>query len=154
MRALFNIRTEVRIDQVDAVIFAIQAANARLTANQRHIFLRIQNMFGSTITTNLIVAATFADAGAPQVVASFQRQGIKYRQIFKFNNSALFKKNQLPKSDLDFSQLQWREGMESYHQCLLELSKIQSRVSVRGPECSPAMMQLYRLVDKYMSQPV
>jgi GTPase SAR1 family protein len=127
MRNLFEMRQEVEMDKIDAIVLVVQAANVRLTANQRYICEKIENLFGREIGNNLIVAITFADFGDPPVIRSIQQQGVTFRKFFKFNNSALFDANDDPKKDLRLSKVQWDVTFENFDGLVNYLKELQPR---------------------------
>jgi hypothetical protein len=141
MHGLFEMRADIGMDKVDAVVLVVPAANARLTANQHYICATIEKLFGPEIGRNLVVAATFADFGDPPVIASIQREGITFRRAFKFNNSALFDSNDERKGDMRLSKAQWDSALENFDGLVSFLKELQPRVVLQR-RASPALLAL------------
>jgi hypothetical protein len=131
MSSFFELGSSAGLDKVDAIVFVVQASKARLTANQRYIWGRIRNIFGADIGQNLLIAATFADAGDAQVVASIRSSGIEFVNAMKFNNCALFVTNSGNPADLRLSAMQWTSALDNYAQLIGELTRLQTRTVVR-----------------------
>ena len=113
------------IDQLHGIGFVTQASLARLTPTQKYIFDAVLSIFGKDIIDNIFLMATFADANDPPVVVAAKEAGIPYKESFKFNNSAIFASND--KSDVNFNQLFWEMGTQSFTQFFRSFSKATAR---------------------------
>ena len=60
------------LNTLNAICFVAQSSNARLTANQKYIFISVFDLFGEDVKENLIAILTFCDGGTPQVVSSLE----------------------------------------------------------------------------------
>ena len=81
------------IPALDAVGFVIQSSLPRLTPSQSYVYESVLSLFGKDIAENILVLATFADAGKAKVTAALKEANIPYRKLLKLNNSALFAEN-------------------------------------------------------------
>lgn len=50
-------------------------------------------LFGKDIEDNIVIAATFADGGDPNVIGALKKNKVPTNHLVKFNNSALFADN-------------------------------------------------------------
>ena len=100
------------IDVLHGIGFVAQASLARLTPTQKYIFDSVLSIFGKDIVDNIFLVATFADANAPQVLASARAANIPFKQCFKFNNSALFASSDSDGSE--FNSMFWKMGTGSF----------------------------------------
>jgi hypothetical protein len=123
LKSLFSTDGELGIYQLDAIAFVVQSSNARLTATQKYIFSAILSMFGADAVKNLLVIATFADDGEPQVMHAIREEKINYQRLLKFNNSALFGPN--PAGTDTASSLYWKVGVQGYADLFAALSLLQ-----------------------------
>ena len=59
---------------------------------------------------------TFADASKPPVMTAIEEANIKFKKIFKFNNSALFVSNssRSESQEHDFNSMFWKLGKNSF----------------------------------------
>jgi hypothetical protein len=112
LKSLFETRGVLGLDQLDAIAFVVAASNARLTATQKYIFNAILSIFGRDAIQNLLLIATFADGGEPQVMHAVHEEKITYREVLKFNNSALFARNSTVGQSID--SFYWSIGTSSY----------------------------------------
>ena len=80
-------------------------------------------IFAKNMEDNIIVIATFADAGEPQVLNAIKEAKIPINHVSKFNNSALFTTTGGNQSKIN--QLFWEIGESGYKTmfksiCLME----------------------------------
>jgi hypothetical protein len=125
------VRNDLRIDQVDGLIFLVPTAHGRATANQQYIFKKVQKLFGADIANNLTIAATFADAGPAQIVASLQELRINYRSVLPFNSDAVFFQNTGESLEVKIAKLQWAEAMESFRTLMAALSAPRPQIAAQ-----------------------
>ena len=109
------------IDVLHGIGFVAQASLARLTPTQKYIFDSVLSIFGKDIVDNIFLIATFADAIAPQVLASAQAANIPFKQCFKFNNSALFANSDTDGSE--FNSMFWKMGTGSFDNFFVKFAK-------------------------------
>ena len=109
------------IDILHGIGFVAQASLARLTPTQKYIFDSVLLIFGKDIVDNIFLIATFADANAPQVLASAQAANIPFKQCFKFNNSALFANSDTDGSE--FNSMFWKMGTRCFDNFFVQFSK-------------------------------
>jgi hypothetical protein len=125
LKALFSSKGRLGVDQLDAIAFVVQASNARLTATQKYIFRTVLSIFGRDAIENLLIIATFADDGDPQVMHAINEESITYQRLLKFNNSALFGPNP-PGTDTP-SSLYWEIGVTGYQDLFTALQRLEPR---------------------------
>jgi energy-coupling factor transporter ATP-binding protein EcfA2 len=118
-------KEEYGIDHVDGIGFVAQSSLARLTPTQRYIFDSILSLFGKDIGENIFLLLTFSDSQKPPVLASIKEAMIPFKSYFKFNNSALFAKNDT--EDNDFDMMFWNMGAMSFKKFLGQLSSIEGK---------------------------
>lgn len=110
IKNLFELEKEKGgIDTLHGVGFVTPATSTRLTPTQRYIFDSILAVFGKDVANNITVMATFADGGAPPVLAAIKEANVPHNGCFKFNNSALF-----TDSRDTFAKMFWQMGTESF----------------------------------------
>jgi hypothetical protein len=115
IKTLFENQGENGIDHLDAVCIVVKASDSRLTAQQRHNFNSVLQLFGKDIAPNLFIIATFCDASEPPVKASLQDANIDFTKFFKFNNSAFFEgSSNMSESELVFQNFYWKVGLTSF----------------------------------------
>ena len=104
------------IDHLDAIGFVIQSSLVSLTIEQR-IFNSIVSIFGNDVANNIFMMVTFADASKPPVMTAIEEADIKFRKIFKFNNSALHVSNssRCESHEHDFDSMFWKLGINSFN---------------------------------------
>uniref|UniRef100_V9KHA1 Septin-type G domain-containing protein n=1 Tax=Callorhinchus milii TaxID=7868 RepID=V9KHA1_CALMI len=157
------------VDQIDGICFVAQAALARLTETQKHIFNSILSIFGKDIAENIRILVTFADRGLPSVLEAINKAKIpcpkaKGRPIhFKFNNYDLFSQTGTSEDCDDedsFDPMNWKMGSTNANKFFAALSNMtpkslrltkevlwerkQLDVTVRGlqPQMRVALMKL------------
>lgn len=103
------------IDHLDGIGFVIQSSLARLTIENR-MFNSIMSIFGNDVANNIFMMATFADASKPPVMTAIEEAKIKFKKIYKFNNSALFASNssECGSQEYDFNSMFWKLGINSF----------------------------------------
>jgi hypothetical protein len=114
---LFKRHDRCGLDSINAVAFVIQSSLARLDYHQRDIFDSVLKIFGKDIVDNIIIVATFADAGDPQVLQAIREDQIPDKHICKFNNSALFAS--ISGSGDKANRFFWDIGTENYRLYLI-----------------------------------
>jgi hypothetical protein len=112
LRQLFQGQGRCGVDSIDAVAFVVQSSLARLDPCQRYIFDSVLKIFGKDVIDNIIIVATFADAGEPQVLQSLKEDKIPHAHVCKFNNSALFAPSQGSAGQVN--SFFWSIGTENY----------------------------------------
>ena len=124
----FSIKDGNGIDHLDGIGFVAQASLARLTPIQNYIFHSILSVFGNDVANNLFIMVTFADGQNPPVMAAITEAKIECKKYFKFNNSALFARNQQSADDDDenFDKMFWKMGYISFKKFFSEFSVVQS----------------------------
>ena len=103
------------IDHLDGIGFVIQSSLVNLTIEQR-MFNSIVSIFGNDVANNIFMMVTFADASKPPVITAIKEANIKFKRIFKFNNSALFVSNssRCGCQENDFNSIFWKLGINSF----------------------------------------
>ena len=112
IKHFFSSKGKEGIDQLHSVGFVVPATEIRLTRTQQYIFESIFSLFGNNIKENIVLMTTFSDGNEPHVISSLQHSGITIRDVFKFNNSALFAKQDTEAQSFD--KLFWELGQESF----------------------------------------
>ena len=112
------------VDYLHGIGFVTQASLPRLTPTQRYIFDAVLSIFGKDIVDNIFLMTTFADADAPPVLESVKVAKIPYKHSFKFNNSAIFARNDASEQ---FNHMFWEMGIHS-------LSTFFKHFSVSSPQ--------------------
>ena len=99
------------IDHLDGIGFVIQSSLVSLTIEQR-MFNSVVSIFGNDVANNIFMMVTFADASKPPVI---EGANIKFKKIFKFNNSALYVSNssRCESQEHDFNSMFWKLGINS-----------------------------------------
>lgn len=82
-------------------------------------------LFGKDIANNIIIIATFADAGEPQVLSSIRKALIPTTYVSKFNNSALFARRDGDNGTIN--HLFWEIGQTGYATVFSSISKMEPR---------------------------
>ena len=119
--------TDEIIDHIDGIGFVVQASLGRLTPTQSYVINSVYSLFGSDVTNNIFVLATFSDPlSLPHVKSALDEAEIKYNTIFKFNNSALYAKTKGHTDSVSLNKLSWEMGMKSFDTFFGELEKINS----------------------------
>ncbi|KAK4306401.1 hypothetical protein Pmani_021780 [Petrolisthes manimaculis] len=98
------------IDQVDGIGFVTPSSAARLTPTQHYVYDGLSSMFGKDVKDNIYIMATFADARTPPIMDVLKAADIKYSDLYKFNNSALYASNKGNESESESD-----DEDESYH---------------------------------------
>ncbi len=123
--------TDGGIDRLDGIGFVTQASLARLTHTQRYVFDLILATFGRDIGDNIFMMVTFADGKKPPVVDAIKEAEIPYRKYFKFNNSALYPREEEGDDDEeeggDFDKMFWKIGMKSFQSFFVNFDLVESR---------------------------
>jgi GTPase SAR1 family protein len=125
LKALFDAQAIVGADHIDGIAFVVQASNARLTANQRYIFDSMLSRFALDAVKNLVIMATWADLNEPVVVHALRQEKIAYREMIKFNNSALYAR--VVGGPKDYGRVFWEMGMDGYRHCFEVLGSLQTQ---------------------------
>lgn len=108
-----------KINEINAVCLVVKSSDNRLTACQKYIFNCVFDLFGEDTKDIFIAMLTFCDGGKPQALASLTDKSclfsemIKHRSndwYFKFNNSAIFEKDEEDVLNLTY----WNIGMDSF----------------------------------------
>jgi len=121
------------IDHLDGIGFVTQSSLARLTPTQKYIFDSILSIFGKDVASNIFMMITFADGQYPPVMNAIKEAEIPHSTFFKFNNSALFAKNEDDDEDDDededenFDEMFWKMGFSSFRKFFTEFEKAESK---------------------------
>jgi hypothetical protein len=124
IKQLFEGRGENGIDALDAVCLVVKATDSRLTAQQKHNFNSVFQLFGKDVAKNIIIVATFCDASEPPVKLSLQGAKIQYTEFFKFNNSAFFEGKKANKNEQAAQAFYWQVGQTSFDNFFASLGKM------------------------------
>lgn len=122
LHSLFMNENGCGIDTLNAVAFVVPSSFSYVGCIQKYIFDSIMKIFGKDLADNFFIVATFADAGEPQVLSALKYDNIPTNYIGKFNNSALFAKNDGDNSTIN--QLFWDIGQESYKNMFASIAKM------------------------------
>ena len=126
IKQFFSIPPPDGIDHLDGIGFVVQASQAHLTSTQEYIFDSILSIFGNDVSKNIFMMVTFTDGQRPPVLAAIEEAKIpNHREKhFKFNNSALFAKNNEPEPNFD--EMFWKLGLHSFKNFFEEFLKAES----------------------------
>ena len=112
------------IKGLDAVAFVMQSSLPRLTPSQSYVYNSVLALFGRDMASNILVLATFADAGPPKVRAALKEANIPHKAVLKLNNSALLVgkeavadgvcPNNEDCDDVAFNKMFWDMGGQSF----------------------------------------
>jgi GTP-binding protein EngB required for normal cell division len=153
IKELFENQGENGFDHLDAICIVVKASDSRLTAQQRHNFDSVLQLFGKDVAPNLFIIATFCDASEPPVKACLRAADIDFSKFFKFNNSAFFEAYH-GKTDLEqaFQTFYWNAGQASFKNFLSELESTYPVSLALSAEVLHRRHQLETLVlDLHMS---
>ena len=107
------------INEINAVCLVVKSSDNRLTACQKYIFNCVFDLFGEDTKDIFIAMLTFCDGGKPPALASLTDKSCLFSEIikhrsndwyFKFNNSAIFEKDEEDVLNLTY----WNIGMDSF----------------------------------------
>ena len=110
IKAFFSNEGSNGIDHLHGIAFVTQASLPRLTPTQKYIFDAVLSIFGKDIVDNIYLMTTFADANDPPVLEAVKLAKIPFSQSFKFNNSAIFSRNDPTEK---FNYMFWEMGVHS-----------------------------------------
>ena len=110
------------IDHLDGIGFVAMAGLGRLTPTQNYIFNSILSVFGKDVKDNIFIMTTFADGAKPPLIGAIDAAEIPYKEIFKFNNSALYAQPSNDKID----ELFWEMGAINFKAFFDHLSEVKS----------------------------
>ena len=105
--------------EINAVCLVLKSSDNRLAACQKYIFNCIFNLFGEDMKRVFLAMLTFCDGGKPQVLNALKDEGCLFSQFlqslgkdwyYKFNNSAIFEKNEDDVLNITY----WNIGIESF----------------------------------------
>jgi len=99
LKEVFN----TKLATLDVVCYVMPASQPRLTDTQQYIYHTITSLFGKDIEHNIVMMFTFADAAKPTSITSIKQTGLPYKYHFRFNNSALYLKEDESDDELDDS---------------------------------------------------
>ena len=136
---------------IDAVCFIVKAPDARLTVVQHYIFSAIMSLFGKDIESNICTLITFADGGAPAVLASLTESKLPFGEKFKFNNSALFAENKLD-AKTSFSQMFWEMGCKSFENFFEHISQLETKSLSQTKNVLDEREQLKSVISNILPQ--
>ena len=128
IKEFFSIPPPNGIDHLDGIGFVTQASLARLTPPQEYIFDSVLSIFGNDVSKNIFLMLTFADGQHPPVLDAIKKANIPCEKYFKFNNSALFAKNE--ETEESFDAMFWKMGFRSFQGFFTDFAKSES-VSLR-----------------------
>jgi GTP-binding protein EngB required for normal cell division len=105
--------------EINAICLVLKSSDNRLAACQKYIFNCIFDLFGEDMKKVFLAMLTFCDGGKPQVLKALQDESCLFSQFifslgkdwyYKFNNSAIFEKNEDDILNLTY----WNIGMASF----------------------------------------
>lgn len=141
------------IDHLDGIGFVVKNSDTRLEGSKKYIFDKILSIFGKDIENNIFMMVNFADGERPPVVDTLQKAGIKYSDLFTFNNSALFSKNDNPQDrSYRVGKMFWDLGFESFTSFFSEFEKLQSVSLIITREVLNERKHLETVVDGLLPQ--
>ena len=114
IRKFFSTPGDKGIDHIDAVCFVMQSSLPRLTPTQKYIFDSVLALFGKNIKDNILMLFTFADGQKPPALCGLQEAKLSYKTYHKFNNSALFAKNNAADEWSNFDKMFWEMGIDGF----------------------------------------
>ena len=140
------------LNTLNAICFVAQSSNARLTANQKYIFISVFDLFGEDVKENFIAMLTFCDGGTPQVVASLEDSNcvfstvipyIKKPWLYKFNNSAIFASNR----EDEFTKMFSKSGTKSFDEFTKKLIKLPRKSLAQSKQLLEERNRLIQYVE-------
>ena len=108
-----------KINEINAVCLVLKSSDNRLASCQKYIFNCIFDLFGDDMKKVFLAMLTFCDGGKPQVISALTDENCLFSQFlfsigkdwyYKFNNSAIFEKNEEDILNLTY----WNIGMNSF----------------------------------------
>ena len=117
-----------RINTINAVCLVTKSPENRLSATQSYIFDCIFDLFGEDTKKLFIAMLTFSDGGEANALSFLQSDKCLFSKMiecdnqewyFKFNNSAILKRNKKDQLNLTF----WNIGMKSFERFTEKLNK-------------------------------
>ena len=117
------------INEINAVCLVVKSSDNRLTACQKYIFNCVFDLFGEDTKDIFIAMLTFCDGGKPPALASLTDKSCLFSEIikhrsndwyFKFNNSAIFEKDEEDVLNLTY----WNIGMDSFEKFTQKLDTL------------------------------
>ena len=104
------------IEKLDYILFVVKASDTRLTDRAKWVYFKMQEIFGRDMEPYILIMATFSDGGLCNCEKALNDAKVPFRQIFKFNNSAVFSpifevENQL---ELQLTRSFWNLGITSF----------------------------------------
>ena len=141
-RFLTHAETRLNFDYINAVCFVASSAESRLTPTQKYILDSVVSIFGRDVINSLRLLVTFSDGMIPPVL-----QAIRAAEVpglcqdpngdilhHKFNNSALFARNQGTEEELCFDRAFWDLGWANFNNFFYLLAELppQSLQQTRG----------------------
>ena len=113
IKEFFSVQGDDGVDQLDGIGFVAPSPQVRLTPTQKYVFHSILSVFGNDVADNIFLMVTFCDGKKPPVLGAVETAGVPFRKdIFKFNNSALFANNI---TNEEFDQMFWKMGHDSFN---------------------------------------
>lgn len=113
MKKFFLLSPPNSIDHINAIGLVALASLSRLTPSQQYMYQSILAVFGKDLGGNIVLMATFANGGRPPLLDAMKQAGISCVDTFKFNNSALYEKND--KSFWDTGIKNFQAALDSIH---------------------------------------
>ena len=114
------------VDHLDAVCF-VAPAPGRLTPTQKYIIDSILAIYAKEIAENILLLITFADGEDPPVLESVNEAKIPYKDVYKFNNSALFAHVPRGGKSTDINEMFWQMGIHSLSILFSELDQLKPK---------------------------
>jgi len=81
------------LKMLDYVLLVTKSTDTRLGASTKFVFQSIQNLWAKDIAERILVMYTFSDGKAPLAEQALNDEGIITKRGFKFNNSAIWQKD-------------------------------------------------------------
>lgn len=108
-----------KTNEINSICLVLKSSDNRLAACQKYIFNCIFDLFGEDMKKVFLAMLTFCDGGKPQVLNALQDENCLFSQFllslgkewyYKFNNSAIFEKNEDDVLNLTY----WNIGVNSF----------------------------------------
>ena len=116
----------------------------RLSPTQRYIFDSVLAIFGAVIKENIFVLITFADGQPPPVLDAIAEADIPHKDIFTFNNSALFVDPSISSNGRLFWKM-GKKGFEDFFRCL-------DAVTTRSLHLTKEVLQIQKQLEHHITR--
>jgi GTP-binding protein EngB required for normal cell division len=118
-----------KTSELNSICLVLKSSDNRLAACQKYIFNCIFDLFGEDMKKIFLAMLTFCDGGKPQVLNALQDENCLFSHFllslgkewyYKFNNSAIFEKNEEDILNLTY----WNIGMSSFEKFTKKLDTL------------------------------